>query len=220
MAGIIPISDASRHSRTLPILTILIIVVNIAVFLLELQQGEAFVIQWSVVPAQITAGHHWINILTAMFMHAGWMHIISNMVFLWCFGPMIEDAMGPARYLPFYILSGITGSLAQIALVPSSTLPELGASGAIAGIMGAFLVTYPGDRIKSVMFLGIFWKTTFIPAAILIGVWFLIQLFSQVTAGPSQSGEGVAYAAHVGGFIFGAIFGRLLERPQCSEAWS
>jgi membrane associated rhomboid family serine protease len=181
---------------------------------MELTGGDAFVLKWSEIPANVVAGHHWITILTAMFMHAGWMHIIGNMVFLWAFGPEIEDSMGPLKYLVFYLLSGLVASLAQLALMPHSTVPNLGASGAIAGVMGAFIVTYPRDKIRSVLLLGWFFTITAIPAVLLIGFWFVIQLFSQVGAVASaQSGGGVAYAAHVGGFIFGAVTARLFENP-------
>src|SRR5208337_4890463 len=130
---------------------------------------------------------------------------------LWAFGPEIEDAMGPLKYLAFYLLSGLAASLAQIALMPHSTVPNLGASGAIAGVMGAFLVTYPHDRIRALLFFGWFVRTAFIPAALLIGLWFLIQPFSQVGAVANVQTGGVAYAAHVGGFIFGAVTGRIFE---------
>jgi membrane associated rhomboid family serine protease len=208
----IPLGDSSRRPRHFPVITTAIIIVNAFVFVLELSGGEAFVRQWSEIPADIVAGHHWITILTAMFMHAGWMHIIGNMVFLWAFGPEVEDAMGPLKYLAFYLLSGLAASLAQTALMPASIIPNLGASGAIAGVMGAFLVTYPRDRIRTLLFLGFFFRTAFIPAVLLIGLWFAIQLFSQVgSVAAVQSGGGVAYAAHVGGFIFGAVTGRLFE---------
>jgi len=208
----IPLSDASRKPESFPVVTTAIIVVNVAVFVMELMGGDAFVMQWSETPATIVAGHHWVTILTAMFMHAGWMHIIGNMVFLWAFGPEIEDAMGPLKYLAFYLLSGLAASLAQTAIMPSSTVPNLGASGAIAGVMGAFLVTYPHDRMRALLFFGWFIRITIIPAALLIGLWFLIQLFSQVGAvADVQSGGGVAYMAHVGGFIFGAVTGRIFE---------
>ncbi len=208
----IPLSDESRRPRSFPVVTAAIIALNAVVFMVELVGGDAFVMQWSEIPATIIAGHHWITILTAMFMHAGWMHIIGNMVFLWAFGPEIEDAMGPLKYLAFYLLSGLAASLAQIAMAPSSTVPNLGASGAIAGVMGAFLVTYPRDRIRTLLFFGWFIRTAFIPSALLIGVWFLIQLFSQVGAvADVNSGGGVAYMAHVGGFIFGAVTARIFE---------
>ncbi len=211
MGGMIPLGDASRRPARFPIITSTIIVVNVIVFVMELMGGDAFVLKWAEVPATIVAGHRWVTILTAMFMHGGWMHIIGNMVFLWAFGPEIEDAMGRARYLAFYLLSGLVASLAQTALIPHSTIPNLGASGAIAGVMGAFLVTYPRDRIRTVLLLGWFSRITFIPAGLLIGLWFLIQLFNQVGAVADVQGGGVAYAAHVGGFIFGAVTGRFFE---------
>src|SRR5215469_9562435 len=115
-------------------------------------QGDAFVLRWSAVPANIVGGHHWITILTAMFLHGSWSHIIGNMVFLWAFGPEIEDAMGPLRFSVFYLAGGFVAMLAQVAANPASTVPNLGASGAIAAVMGAFLVTYPRDRIRSLLF--------------------------------------------------------------------
>jgi membrane associated rhomboid family serine protease len=213
MGGLIPLSDASRRPLRTPLCTALIIVVNSIVFLLELSRGDAFVMQWSAVPAQITSGHHWITILTAMFMHGSWSHIIGNMVFLWAFGPEIEDAMGRARYLAFYLLGGLIAMLAQVAADPHSAVPNLGASGAIAAVMGAFIVTYPRDRIKSLLIIFIFVKVTFIPAALLIGFWFLTQLVHAGEVAKVQTG-GVAYLAHVGGFIFGAVTARWFEHPR------
>jgi membrane associated rhomboid family serine protease len=189
----------------------MIIIANALVFVAELTGGDAFVMRWSEVPATIVAGRHWITMLTAMFMHAGWMHIIGNMIFLWAFGPEIEDAMGKPRYLAFYLLSGLAASLAQIAVMPHSNVPNLGASGAIAGVMGAFLVTYPHDEIRALLLLGWWTRITFIPAALLIGFWFVIQLFDQVGAVATVETGGVAYAAHIGGFIFGLVTGRMFE---------
>ena len=211
MGGIIPLGDASRRPVRVPLVTAVIIVLNVIVFVLELMRGDAFVMQWSAIPAQIVSGHHWITILTAMFMHGSWSHIIGNMIFLWAFAPEIEDAMGRGRYLIFYLLGGLVAMLAQIAADPHSTVPNLGASGAIAAVMGAFLVTYPRDKIRTVLFIFIFGRITFIPAALLIGFWFLTQLFHAGAVAQVQSG-GVAYLAHVGGFIFGAVTGRLFER--------
>jgi len=217
----IPLRDISRRPVHRPVVTISIIVINVVVFFLELAGGEPFVEQWAVIPAHIVAGQHWITILTAMFMHAGWMHIIGNMVFLWAFGPEIEDAMGPLRYLAFYLLGGIVASVAQIAAMSSSTVPNLGASGAIAAVMGAFLITYPRDKIRTLLLLGWFITVTVIPASVLIGIWFLIQLFSQVgSVVAAQAGGGVAYMAHVGGFIFGAIIAKLFEDPRRIAAQS
>jgi membrane associated rhomboid family serine protease len=207
----IPLRDISRRPAHRPFVTVSIIAINVFVFVLELLGGDAFIQQWSVVPATIVAGQHWVTILTAMFMHGGWMHIIGNMVFLWAFGPEIEDAMGPVRYLAFYLLGGVVAFLAQIAAMSSSTVPNLGASGAIAAVMGAFLITYPRDQIRTLLLLGWFVTVTVLPAAVLIGIWFLLQLFSQVGAVAEAQSGGVAYMAHVGGFIFGAVTAKFFE---------
>jgi membrane associated rhomboid family serine protease len=146
-------------------------------------------------------------------MHASWSHIIGNMVFFWAFGPEIEDAMGGPRYFVFYLLGGIAAALAQVGIDPTSTVPNLGASGAIAAVMAAFLVTFPRDEIRSILFIWIFIRIAYIPAIVLIGVWFLSQLLDAGSVAQSQTG-GVAYVAHIGGFTFGAIFARLFEKPQ------
>jgi len=213
LGGLIPLSDASRRPVGIPFATALIILVNVFVFLMELMRGDAFVMQWSAIPAQIMSGHHWITILTAMFMHGSWSHIIGNMIFLWAFGPEIEDAMGWGRYLAFYLIGGLVAMVAQVLADPHSTVPNLGASGAIAAVMGAFLVTYPRDRIKAVLFIFIFVKITFIPACLLIGFWFITQLVHAGAVAQVQTG-GVAYLAHVVGFIFGAVTARLFEDPR------
>ena len=156
----------------------------------------------------------WITILTAMFMHGSWSHILGNMVFLWAFGPEIEDSMNPLRYLAFYLPGGLVAMLAQVAVSPSSTVPILGASGAIAAVMGAFLVTYPRDQIQgALLIIFVFVRVTFIPAGLLIGFWFLTQLFNVGSVAAVQTG-GVAYMAHVGGAIFGALTARLFEDPR------
>jgi membrane associated rhomboid family serine protease len=197
----------------MPVMTVLIIVANAFAFVLELSGGEAFVTRWSVIPSEIVAGHHLITILTSMFLHGSWSHIIGNMVFLWAFGPEIEDAMNPLRYLGFYLLGGIVAMLAQVAANPHSTVPNLGASGAIAAVMGAFLVTYPSDRIRTLLFFFVFVRVSFIPAALLIGFWFLSQLFDAGAVATVQTG-GVAYLAHIGGCVFGAITARFFEDPR------
>jgi membrane associated rhomboid family serine protease len=207
----IPLSDSSRRPLHVPVMTVLIIAANAVVFLLELQGGNAFVNRWSAVPAHIASGQDLITLLTSMFMHAGWVHILGNMVFFWAFAPQIEDLMGPLRFLVFYLLGGLVAMLAQVYFLPTSTVPTLGASGAIASIMGAFLVTYPRDRIRTIIFLGWFIGMEFIPAILLVGIWFLLQLLSQVLAVSSIQAGGVAYMAHIGGFLFGLIFNRLFE---------
>jgi membrane associated rhomboid family serine protease len=214
LGGFIPLTDASRKLSRFPVVTVAFIVVNALVFLAELGGGEPFVERWSMIPANIAAGRDWINILSGMFMHAGWLHIAGNMVFLYAFGPEIEDVMGRGRYLTFYLLSGLVASLAQIFSMPASIVPNVGASGAIAGVMGAFLITFPRDKIKTLLLFGFFVTVTAIPAALLIGLWFLVQLFNGVGSVASVQTGGVAYAAHVGGFVFGAVAARFFERFQ------
>jgi membrane associated rhomboid family serine protease len=210
----IPLGDADRRPLRFPLVTTTIIALNVLAFLLELAGGDSFINRWSLVPADIVAGHNWITILTAMFMHAGWMHIIGNMLFFWVFGPEIEDVMGPLRYLVFYLLGGLAATLAQIVIDPASTVPNLGASGAIAGVLGIFLITYPRDRIRTVLFLGWFSQITFVPAIVLVGVWFLTQVFDEVGALVQTQSGGVAYMAHIGGFLFGMVLGRFFETRQ------
>jgi len=213
--GVIPLSDASRRPTRMPAVTASLIAVNALVFLLELLRGETFITSWSLVPADIVAGRHLFTILSSMFMHGSFSHILGNMVFLWAFGPEIEDLMGRGRYLVFYLLGGLAATFAQVAADPTSTVSNLGASGAIAAVMGAFLVTYPRDKIRSLLVIFVFIRTAYIPAALLVGVWFLMQLVNlgAVAQNPQPSG-GVAYAAHVGGFIFGAVTARLFEGRQ------
>jgi membrane associated rhomboid family serine protease len=214
--AVIPLGDVSRRPTRFPVVTAAIILVNGLVFLVELLGGDEFVTRWSVIPADLVAGHHWITILTAMFLHGSWSHILGNMVFLWDFGPEVEDLMQPRRYLAFYLLGGLAATLAQVAANPGSTVPNLGASGAIAAVMGAFLVTYPRDRIRSLLVIFVFVRVSYIPAALLIGVWVLTQ-FLNLGAVAQESAGGVAYAAHVGGFIFGAVAARLFEGPAATQ---
>jgi rhomboid family protein len=210
VAAVIPLSDASRRPTRFPLVTLAIIALNVVVFIFELSLGEGFVTRWAVIPAEIVSGHRLPTILTAMFLHGGWLHIIGNMVFLWAFGPEVEDLMTRRRYLAFYLLGGLAAMLGQVAAAPTSTVPALGASGAIAAVMGAFLVSYPRDRIRSLLVILVFVSVTYIPAVLLIGVWFVIQFLS-LGAVTQQPSGGVAYAAHVSGFIFGVVTVRLFE---------
>jgi membrane associated rhomboid family serine protease len=213
-AEMIPLGDASRRPLRFPIFTGLIIAANVVVFLLELVGGDTFISRWSLVPADIVAGRNWLTILTSMFMHVGLVHILGNMVFFWVFGPEIEDVMGPLRYLIFYLLGGLAATAAQIIVNPSSTVPNLGASGAIAAVMGAFLITYPRDKIRTVLLFGWFARVTLVPAAVLVGLWFLTQVFSEVGALAQTQSGGVAYMAHIGGFLYGMLTSRLFETRQ------
>ena len=211
----IPLKDIDRRPLRFPVITALIIGVNILVFLLELAKGEAFIMRWSFIPSEIAAGRNLITVLTAIFMHGGVLHIAGNMVYFWAFGPEIEDAMGRILYPVFYLAGGLVASLTQVAINAASSVPNLGASGAIAAVMGAFLVTFPRDKIRTVILFGWFIFIRFIPAIILVGFWFVIQLFSQVgSLLQGQTGGGVAYMAHIGGFVFGIASARLFESRQ------
>jgi membrane associated rhomboid family serine protease len=218
VGGFIPLGDASRPQRRFAVVTVLIIVLNAWVFLKELAYGNRFVWEWSVVPIRIVHGYSWITIITSMFMHAGWLHIIGNMVYLWAFGREIEDAMGSIKFTFFYLIGGIVAMMSQILGDPFARVPCLGASGAIAAVMGAFLVTYPRDRIRTIVFFLIFVRITFIPAALLIGFWFFLQILNFGTVATVRTG-GVAYLAHIGGFLFGVITARLLVRPVRSAGY-
>lgn len=212
MGGLIPLGDSSRKPLRRTIMTMLLILVNVFVFVRELQSGDAFIYTYSAIPAQITHGQALGTLLTSMFMHAGWMHIIGNMIYLWAFGPEMEDAMGRMRFLAFYLIGGLVAMTAQVMTTPNSTLPNLGASGAIAAVMGAFLVIFPRDRIRTALWLLFFVRVTYIPAVLLIGFWFLMQLFSEGQVTHAAQTGGVAYLAHIGGFLFGVITGRLWKR--------
>jgi len=209
----IPLTDVSRRPAHFPIVTLSIILLNFIVFLVELAKGDAFVTKWALIPRDISSGHNLITIFTAMFMHASWSHIIGNMIFLWAFAPVIEDAMGPGRYAAFYLLGGVAAALGQVAVSPHSTIPNLGASGAIAAVMGAFLVTFPRDQIRSILVIFFFVTVTYISAVVLIGVWFVYQLLNVGAVAAAQTG-GVAYVAHVSGLVFGAVFARFFEDPN------
>jgi membrane associated rhomboid family serine protease len=206
----IPLGDADRRPVSFPVITAVIIALNALVFVLELAKGEAFIFRWSFVPSEISSGRNYITLLTAMFMHGGWLHIVGNMIYLWAFGPEIEEMMGKVFYSIFYLLGGLLASLAQVVMDPHSSIPNLGASGAIAAIMGAFLITFPTDRIRTLLIIGFFVTVSFIPAVFLVGFWFIIQLFSEVGALVGRKAGGIAYMAHIGGFVFGMASARLL----------
>ena len=210
----IPLSDADRRPVNFPIVTLLIVVANFGVFFLELAGGDDFISRWAMVPAQIVAGKDWITLLTSMFLHEGWEHILGNMVFLWAFGPEVEDTMGTVRYLGFYLIGGFIANFAEIAIDPGSTILSLGASGAIAAVMGAFILAFPRDRIKTVLTVGVFVRITLVPSVVLLGFWFLLQVFSQIGSIADVQNGGVAYMAHIGGFIFGAIAWRIFESGE------
>jgi membrane associated rhomboid family serine protease len=207
----IPLRDTQRSYST-PVVTILLIAVNAAVFFYELSLD-----QWSrnhlfatygLVPEHL----RYISVLTSMFLHGGWLHIIGNMWFLWIFGDNIEDILGHGLYLVFYLVCGVAAAFTQIVTNPFSSMPTIGASGAIAGVMGAYLVKFPHSRILTLVPIFFFLTTFELPAAFVLIYWFVLQLFSGVgSVGYSQQGQGgIAFFAHVGGFVAGIILVRLL----------
>lgn len=224
--SVIPIGD-SVPSRTFPLVNLLIISANVAVFFYELSLGgriNAFFYDWGVVPAFLSdyvehPGDNSSQVLltpfTAMFMHGGWVHLIGNMVFLWVFGDNIEDALGHLRYLVFYVLAGLGAVALQVFFSPNDLVPMVGASGAIAGVLAAYMVLYPRATVVVLIPLFLFFWTAYVPAIFLIGMWFIIQLMSGLaTVGYVTGGSGgVAWWAHVGGFLAGIVLVSLLLPP-------
>ena len=210
----IPLADSSRRPVAFPAVTVSVIAINVVAFGFELLGGDEFVLAWSATPAAIIAGRDWVTLLTAIFLHGGVMHILGNMVFFWAFAPVVEDAMGRGRFLGFYLLGGVVAFAAQIAVDPTSTVPNLGASGAIAAVMGAFLVRYPHDRIKTLVPIGPFLTLMSVPASLLIGLWLLIQMLNEVGSLVDMQSGGVAYVAHIGGALFGAASVGLFSKPR------
>lgn len=215
----IPLKD-DIPSRTIPFVTISIIVLNALVFIYEIMLGmpggEGFVLRTAAIPYEIT---HFIDaaprsfvplpftLLTSIFVHGGLFHIAGNMLFLWVFGDNVEDSFGHFAFLVFYLVAGVIASLSHIMMDPSSTVPMIGASGAVAGILGAYFLMFPRAQVKTLVFLVFFVTVARIPAVVFLGFWFLLQILSSGTA----SG-GIAWYAHIGGFLFG-ILGALLLRP-------
>lgn len=221
----LPISDEISTRRTL-VVTWTLIAINVVVFLYELTLGDnldQFAMAWGAVPAYITdpANHPtaFLTLITSMFLHGGWTHLIGNMVYLWIFGDNVEDALGRRGYLLFYLAAGVAAGLAQVLADPSSTIPGIGASGAIAGVLGTYLVLYPGAPVK-VAVPGIFMMhIAWLPSLIVLGGWFVLQLFNgYLILGAETAAEGgVAWFAHIGGFVFGLVAG-LLVRQGASSA--
>jgi membrane associated rhomboid family serine protease len=206
MAMVIPEKDVSRPLSRFPIALTTIIVLNVLMFLVEVAQGDAFIARYSLKPAEIVHGHQLETLFTSMFMHAGLLHIAGNMLYLWIFGDELEaNYLGPLRFFVFYLLCGFAAEALQIAVDPNSTVPNLGASGAIAGVMGGFIVIFPDDQIQAWLVGLVGFRHTRITAGVFIAIWFLLQLFSGVGSLGSVDQGGVAYFAHVGGFIGGLV---------------
>ena len=217
----IPVRDINPTHRR-PVLTILIIAINVLVFLYEVmlpeQAQNARFMEWGVVPYRIVNELDLaaaMTLITSMFMHGGWMHILSNMLYLLIFGDNVEDALGHARYLIVYLACGVGAALAQVAVAPDSQVPAIGASGAIAGMLGAYMVFYPTARVESLVFFGFFARLVSLPAVLVLGSWFVLQFFSGVASlGITQTG-GVAWFAHIGGFVLGLVVGGLCRLTGC-----
>jgi membrane associated rhomboid family serine protease len=217
---VIPLRDVIP-SRTTPFLTVAIIAVNAVAFFYELSLSRReltlFLQEFGVVPAAFTPA----SLVTSMFLHGGWMHFIGNMLYLWIFGDNVEDRLGHARFLVFYFLCGFIAALGQTWMDPYSTVPMIGASGAIAGVMGAYLVLYPRSRVLTLIPLIIIWEIIELPAVFLLGFWFLMQLFSAgaiATTAQATSG-GVAFMAHVAGFVAGTVGVFLFRKRRRPDAW-
>ena len=220
----IPLRDIIP-SRTTPVVTIALIAVNILVFLFQLSLGERvndFILYFGLVPAAFS----WVAVFTSMFLHGGFLHAGGNMLYLWIFGDNVEDRMGHGRYLVFYLLCGVAAALTQTIMEPDSVVPMVGASGAIAGIMGAYFVLYPRSRIVTLIPIIIFFHIIEVPAILFLGVWFLMQFLSGVgsiaTATGSEPAGGVAFWAHVAGFVAGLSGVLVFRRPerQTVEWWN
>jgi membrane associated rhomboid family serine protease len=201
-------------SRTTPYVTFLLIGLNVVVFLYEVSLNDPdlrrFIYQYGLVPSQFS----WQAAFTAMFVHGGWVHIGGNLLSLWIFGDNVEDRMGHGRFLVFYLLAGLIGNLAQTLAGPGSDVPLIGASGAIAGVMGAYLVLFPYSRILVLVFLFIFIDVIEIPAVFFLGFWFLMQLLNGVGQLAFAAGATVGFWAHVGGFLSGALGVWIFKRPE------
>lgn len=211
----IPLRD-SQPSRTTPVVTVALIVVNFAAFFYELSldgfSRNHFIAAYGVVPDRL----HLVTLVTSMFLHGGWMHIIGNMWFLWIFGDNIEDSLGRGKFLMFYLLCGVAAALAHVLLNPYSRIPTVGASGAIAGVMGAYLVRFPRARITTLVPVFVFLTTFELPALVVLLYWFVIQFFSGVgsVAFSQQSAGGIAWFAHVGGFVAGVLLILVLPKRE------
>ena len=220
----IPLRD-TVPSRTAPVVTVALIAVNCIIFLHEAALGpylERFVFAYGLVPRRLVfwPGEpldpaRFLPLVTSMFWHGGWLHLIGNMLYLWIFGDNVEDRLGHFRYLIFYLAAGVAAALTQVMLDPTSTLPTIGASGAIAGVLGAYLVSFPKSRVLTLIPIIIFPWFVEIPAVIYLAFWFILQLLEGIgqLGAPAQMG-GVAVWAHVGGFVAGVVLVKLMQPPR------
>ena len=200
----LPIGDDNSSRRTAPLVTYALLALNILFFFVELSGGDAFIEKWAFVPSRFLANPagDFLTLFTAMFMHAGWLHLGSNMLYLWIFGDNVEDRFGHIKFTIFYLLCGLAATFAQLAFSLDSNVPNLGASGAIAGVLGAYILLFPKKNIRVLQGQ----RVIQVSALIVIGLWIVLQLFSGIgsIADTSQTG-GVAYMAHIGGFVAGFV---------------
>jgi membrane associated rhomboid family serine protease len=204
---VFPVGDDNSQRRTIPIVTWALILINFGIFMLELQQGNAFIREYAFIPRQFGAdpAGEANTVFSAMFMHGGWLHLLGNMLYLWIFGDNVEDNFGSLKFLLFYLICGVVATFAQFAVMPTSNIPNLGASGAIAGVLAAYLVLRPHGRVTVLTQAG----PMHLPALLVIGFWIVLQLFSGIgsfttTTQTAETG-GVAYMAHIGGFFAGLV---------------
>ena len=205
-----PLYDTARTHR-FPLINLFLIFANIAAFLYELQMGPAalqrFIFTWGLIPAHLMSDPYntWNTIFTSMVLHGGWFHILSNMWILFIFGDNVEARMGPMRYLVFYLMSGVAAGLLQTYILPTSQVPMVGASGAIAGVLGAYLILFPRSRVASLVPILFIFTIIEIPAFIFLIFWFVSQIYSGLFSIQGGAGSGVAWWAHIGGFMFGLL---------------
>ena len=211
-----PIGDDDSSRRTVPMVTYALIAVNVLIFIVELTGGDAFIMKWAFVPKRFLANPagDFITLFSSMFMHAGWLHLGGNMLYLWIFGDNVEDRFGHLKFIIFYVICGLAATFAQLAFSIGSDIPNLGASGAIAGVLGAYILLFPQGKVRVLQGQ----RVIQVSALIVIGLWIVLQLFSGFgsIAGAGQTG-GVAYMAHIGGFVAGFLMTFLLrgsKQPQ------
>jgi len=214
-----PIGDDNSARRTFPLVTYTLIALNVLFFFVELSGGDAFIGKWAFVPSRFLANPagDWLTLFTSMFMHAGWVHLGGNMLYLWIFGDNVEDRFGHVVFTVFYLLCGLAGTFADLAFSTGSNIPSLGASGAIAGVLGAYILLFPQGKVNVLVGQGV----SQVSALIVIGGWIVLQFFSSIgsIANAADTG-GVAYMAHVGGFVAGFVLAFVFRGNQGVAATS
>jgi membrane associated rhomboid family serine protease len=210
-----PIGDDNTARRTVPLVTYVLIALNILFFFVELSGGEAFIEKWAFVPRRFLANPagDFPTLFTSMFMHAGWLHLGGNMLYLWIFGDNVEDSFGHIKFIIFYLLCGLAAIFAQLVFSVGSNVPNLGASGAIAGVLGAYIVLFPKGQVRVLQGQ----RVIPVPALIVIGLWIVLQLFSGIGSIASAAQGGVAYMAHIGGFVAGLVLSFLFRGSRGAE---